>query len=160
MHRVSIPTFFGCGIRPQQFVRVYWPPSGQKLLPIYRQPSTETFRCLWMSMRFVTVSADRCFPLPYVANATPSTTDAEYWTLSVLTCYKGHRFFVGGSEYDFMSMTCQTNGWWSPVLTYCQRECLLRAVLGNYTSRQILLCNYGPILYHFRDIHRRIMVCP
>ena len=69
-------------------------------------------------------SADRCFPLPYVANATPSTTDADYWTTSVLRCYRGHRFFVGESELDWMTMTCQSNGWWSPILTACKRECI------------------------------------
>jgi len=67
-------------------------------------------------------SADRCFPLPYVANATPSTTDANYWTVSTLSCYRGHRFFIGGSELDSMIMTCQNNGWWSPILTACKRE--------------------------------------
>jgi len=67
-------------------------------------------------------SADRCFPLPYVANATPSTTDTDYWTVSRLTCYKGHRFFTGVSELDWLTMTCLSNGWWSPVLTACKRE--------------------------------------
>jgi hypothetical protein len=64
--------------------------------------------------------ADRCFPLPYVANATPSTTDADYWTMSTLTCIKGHRFFTNGHELASAIMTCQPNGWWNPILTSCE----------------------------------------
>jgi len=145
--------------------------------------------------------ADRCFPLPYVANATPTTTDADYWTVSqlncysghrffisflttqcrlgfsrtsvpitsrydrtpicdrqtqtqtdrqtdtrpqlvrsatgctasLLTCYSGHRFFVGGLEFDWMVMACQSNGWWSPILTSCERTSTLdRPHCHNY----------------------------
>jgi len=46
--------------------------------------------------------ADRCFPLPYVANATPTTTDADYWTVSQLNCYSGHRFFI-----SFLTTQCR-----------------------------------------------------
>ena len=67
-------------------------------------------------------SEDRCFPLPFVANATPSTTDANHWTVSTLTCYRGHRFFVGGAEVDSKNMVCQSNDWWYPILTACERE--------------------------------------
>lgn len=62
---------------------------------------------------------DRCFPLPYVANATPSSTEANYWNQSTLTCIVGHRFFINGQESDQQIMTCQQNGWWYPILTAC-----------------------------------------
>ncbi|ELU16611.1 hypothetical protein CAPTEDRAFT_220964 [Capitella teleta] len=62
-------------------------------------------------------SDQRCFPLPYVANATPSTTDTDFGVVSTLTCIRGHRFNPGKLRQK--TMTCKGDGWWNPILTHC-----------------------------------------
>lgn len=87
---------------------------------------------------------NRCFPLPYVANATPSTTDANFWTKSTLTCIPGHKFMRANGEFSKDVMVCQENGWWNPILTSCKPIfCPPINALGKNLTRDTDLRLYG-----------------
>ena len=67
--------------------------------------------------------ADRCFPLPYVANATPDATDAVFGETRTLRCIDGHRF-EGRINSISRSMRCQpsTGRWYPSSLPACERK--------------------------------------
>lgn len=96
------------------------------------------------SQNITDCTPNRCFPLPYVANATPSTTNADYWTKSTLTCFSGHKFMRADGGFSKDVMLCQENGWWSPILTSCEPiYCAPISMVGKNLIRNSELRLFG-----------------
>ena len=65
-------------------------------------------------------SANRCYPLPYVANARPSDLNATFTNVVTLTCIRGHRFFP--RKLPAQDITCHDDHRWRPLRSKCERK--------------------------------------
>ncbi|CAD5112150.1 DgyrCDS1389 [Dimorphilus gyrociliatus] len=62
---------------------------------------------------------ERCYPLPFVANAEPSDLNATWGHSVELTCDKGHSFSSTGIVSK-KKTTCKQSGKWRPILPSCE----------------------------------------
>lgn len=61
---------------------------------------------------------ERCYPLPFVANAEPSDLNATWGHSVELTCDKGHSFSTTGIVSK-KKTTCKQSSKWRPILPSC-----------------------------------------